>query len=82
MSPFLLVDLVGTGGHLLVDHETKDAQHGGVAVVGLDGKLGEHGLPVEVVPVEVGVAIVGVVHACVEDCSDIFLRRRLEDDSG
>ena len=43
------VDLV----ELLVDHEAKDAHHGGTAVVELDGALGELGLLIEGVPAEV-----------------------------
>ena len=47
------VDLV----ELLVDHEAKDAHHGGTAVVELDGALGELGLLIEGVPAEVEGAI-------------------------
>eukprot|EP00566_Odontella_aurita_P025569 CAMPEP_0113540444 /NCGR_PEP_ID=MMETSP0015_2-20120614/8483_1 /TAXON_ID=2838 /ORGANISM="Odontella" /LENGTH=112 /DNA_ID=CAMNT_0000440247 /DNA_START=324 /DNA_END=659 /DNA_ORIENTATION=+ /assembly_acc=CAM_ASM_000160 len=43
------VDLV----ELLVDHEAKDAHHGGAAVVELDGSLGELGLLIEGVPAEI-----------------------------
>ena len=47
------VDLV----ELLVDHEAKDAQHGGTAVVELDAALEDLGLLIEGVPAEVEGAI-------------------------
>ena len=47
------VDLV----ELLVDHEAKDAHHGGTAVVELDGTLGKLGLLIEGIPAEVEGAV-------------------------
>ena len=81
VSP-LLVDHVDKGGHILVDQETKDAHHDGVAVVEIDGTLGEHGLPVEVIPAKVDLAVVRVLHKVVADSFDIVPEVRLEDDSG
>uniref|UniRef100_A0A7S4N1G3 Uncharacterized protein n=1 Tax=Odontella aurita TaxID=265563 RepID=A0A7S4N1G3_9STRA len=50
------VDLV----ELLVDHEAKDAHHGGAAVVELDGTLGELGLLIEGVPSKIKGAVAEV----------------------
>jgi nucleotide-binding universal stress UspA family protein len=57
--------------NLLVDHEAKDAHHGGTAVVELDGTLGELGLLIEVVPDEVDVAVAEVAHELVAGSFDI-----------
>ena len=40
-----------------MDHEAKDAHHGGTAVVELDGTLGKLGLLIEGIPAEVEGAV-------------------------
>ena len=69
MSP-LLADLIDKGGHLLVDHETVDAQHGGVALAELGSTLGEHDLLVEDVLAKVNVAGMQVVQKLVAIVND------------
>jgi len=57
-------DAAGEEGdaELLVDHEGKDAHHGGTALVELDGALVELGLLVEGVPPEVDEAVAEVAN--------------------
>eukprot|EP00580_Thalassiosira_gravida_P001041 CAMPEP_0201601606 /NCGR_PEP_ID=MMETSP0492-20130828/2537_1 /ASSEMBLY_ACC=CAM_ASM_000837 /TAXON_ID=420259 /ORGANISM="Thalassiosira gravida, Strain GMp14c1" /LENGTH=99 /DNA_ID=CAMNT_0048064887 /DNA_START=199 /DNA_END=494 /DNA_ORIENTATION=- len=54
------IGIVSKGNNLLVDHKSKDTQHGGTAVVELDGTLGKLGLLVEVIPSEVDVSVTEV----------------------
>jgi hypothetical protein len=57
--------VVSKGDGLLVDHESKDAKHGGTAVVELDGTLGELGLLIKVIPAEVDVSVAEVANVLV-----------------
>ena len=47
------IGVVSEGDDLLVDHKSEDAEHGGAAVVELDGTLLELGLLIKVIPAEV-----------------------------
>merc|ERR1719416_380479 len=57
--------VVSEGDDLLVDHKSKDTQHGGTAVVELDGTLGELGLLIKVIPSEVDVSVTEVTNVLV-----------------
>ena len=52
--------VISEGGDLLVDHKSEDTNHGGAAVVELDGTLGELGLLIKVIPAEVDVSVTEV----------------------
>jgi hypothetical protein len=63
--------VISEGDDLLVDHESKDSQHGGTAVVELDGTLLELGLFVEGVPAEVDVSVTEVSNVFVSSSGNI-----------
>ena len=63
--------VISDGDDLLVDHESKDSQHGGTAVVELDGTLLELGLFVEGVPAEVDVSVTEVSNVFVSSSGNI-----------
>ncbi|KAL7548381.1 hypothetical protein ACHAWF_014191, partial [Thalassiosira exigua] len=63
---------------LLVDHEPEDAEHGGAAVVELDGALLELGLLIKVVPAEVDVAVAEVADVLVAGSGHIAHEAALE----
>ena len=65
------IGVVSKGLDLLVDHESKDSQHGGTAVVELDGTLLELGLFVEGVPAEVDVSVTEVSNVFVSSSGNI-----------
>jgi hypothetical protein len=49
--------IISEGDDLLVNHESKDSELGGTAVVELDGTLGELGFLIERVPAKVNVSV-------------------------
>ena len=63
--------VISEGDDLLVDHESKDSQHSGTAVVELDGTLLELGLFVEGVPAEVDVSVTEVSNVFVSSSGNI-----------
>mmetsp|Transcript_23153 Transcript_23153/g.53162 ORF Transcript_23153/g.53162 Transcript_23153/m.53162 type:complete len:285 (+) Transcript_23153:90-944(+) len=65
--------------NLLVDHKSKDTEHGGTAVVELDGTLLELGLLVKLIPAEVDVAVAEVSDELVSGSRNITHEAALEE---
>ncbi|EJK45349.1 hypothetical protein THAOC_36041 [Thalassiosira oceanica] len=63
---------------LLVDHKSKDAHHGGTAVVKLDATLGELSLLIKGVPAEVEGAVPEVTDELVSSSLDVLHDEELE----
>ena len=63
--------VVSEGDDLLIDHQTKDAEHGGTAVVELDRALGELGLLIKVIPAKVDVSVAEVADVLVSGSRNI-----------
>jgi hypothetical protein len=54
--------IISEGDDLLVNHESKDSELGGTAVVELDGTLGELGFLIERVPAKVNVSVAEITN--------------------
>mmetsp|Transcript_20836 Transcript_20836/g.32765 ORF Transcript_20836/g.32765 Transcript_20836/m.32765 type:complete len:219 (-) Transcript_20836:33-689(-) len=65
------IGIVSKGNNLLVDHKSKDTQHGGTAVVELNGTLGELLLLIKVIPAEVNVSVTEVTNVLVSGSLNI-----------
>ena len=65
------IRVVSEGDNLLMHHKSKDAHHGGAAVVELDGTLGELGLLIKVIPAKVNVSIAEVANVLVASSGNI-----------
>ena len=65
------IRVVSKRNDLLVDHKSEDTEHGGAAVVQLDGALLELGLIIKGIPAEVDVAVAEVSDELVSGSRDI-----------
>ena len=65
------IRVVSKRDDLLVDHKSEDTEHGGTAVVQLDGTLGKLGLLIKGIPAEVDVAVAEVSDELVSGSRDI-----------
>ena len=65
------IGVVSEGDDLLVDHKSEDTEHGGTAVVELDGTLLELGLFIKVIPAEVDVSVTEVTNVLVTGSGNI-----------
>ena len=65
------VRVVSKGLDLLVDHKSEDSEHGGTAVVELDGTLLKLGLFIKVIPSEVNVSVTEVTNVLVSSSGNI-----------
>jgi hypothetical protein len=65
------IGVVSKGLDLLVDHKSEDSEHGGTAVVELDGTLLKLGLFIEVIPAEVDVSVTEISNVLISGSGDI-----------
>jgi len=65
------IRVVSKRDDLLVDHESEDTEHGGTAVVELDGTLLKLGLFIKVIPAEVNVSVTEVSNVLVSSSWNI-----------
>merc|ERR1719223_1799094 len=72
------IRVVAKGNNLLVDHKSEDSEHGGTAVVELDGTLLELGLLIKVIPAEVNVSVTEVTNVLVSGSLNIAHEANLQ----
>ena len=73
------IGVVSEGDDLLVDHKSEDTEHGGTAVVELDGTLLKLGLLIKVIPSEVNVSVTEVTDVLVSSSGNITHEGALKD---